>query len=119
MTTVPVTSEELPVPHTDRRIYVAVWANLANGDAGAAMEMPEGADRSVQFEGTFDGGTVEWEGSNDGTNFHTLTDPQGNTISKTDSSISQVVEVARYMRPRVPSGGASTSITATVLVCRR
>lgn len=117
--TISYASDELPVPHTDRRIYVVTWTGLVNGDSGTAFEMPEAADRSVQFTGTFDSGTILWEGSNDGSNYATLTDPQGNSISKTAASIEQIVELTRYMRPRVSAGGAATALSATLLVCRR
>lgn len=84
---------------------------LTGTDDGAPMQFAEWADRSVQFVGTWGGGTVVWEGSNDGgTTWLTLTDPQTTSISKTANGLEQVVEVTEYARPR-----ASVSVTSVVV----
>lgn len=89
------------------------WGPLANGDDGASVQYGAFTDRSIQFRGTFGtGGTVVLEGSNDGTNWQTLTDPQGNVISKTAASIEAITEATRYVRPRVTAGDGTTAITA-------
>lgn len=94
-----------------------VWSPLANGDDGQALQYGAYTDRSVQFAGTFGtGGTVVLEGSNDGTNWQPLTDPQGNTISKVAPSIEAITEATRYVRPRVTAGDGTTAITAIVFV---
>ena len=93
---------------------VVTWAALANGDSGDPVELASHTDRSVQFVGTFDTSTVVWEGSNDGTNYVTLTDPQGNAISKAAAAIEAISEMTRYMRPRCTAGGATTAIVTTL-----
>lgn len=86
---------------------------------GAPINLTEFADRSLQITGTFgSGGTIVWEGSNDGTNYVTLTDPQGNAISKTAAAIEAVTEVTQWARPRVTAGDGTTDLDVTVL-CRR
>ena len=91
------------------------WADLADGDEGEAVQYGSFSDRSVQFVGTFGGGTVMFEGSNDGVNYATLSDPQGNPLSKTSAGIEAVLEATRYVRPRV-SGGAGGAITVILFV---
>lgn len=76
------------------------------------------ADRSVHILGTFDGATVVVEGSNNGASYLTLTDPQGNGISKTSAAIEQITEQALFTRPSASGGGAAMAITV-VVVCRR
>lgn len=100
--------------------HVIAWETLTTtDDTGAAIEMPGSADRSIQFNGAFSvGGTIVLEGSNDGTNYVTLTDPQGNAISKTADGIEAVQELTRYVRPRVTAGDGSTSLNAYLLVKR-
>lgn len=99
--------------------HVITWASMAGADTGTACEMPGSAIRSVQISGTFDAATVVVQGSNDGSNYVTLTDPQGNPISKTTASIEAIEEVTRYIRPSTSGGGVNSSITVSLLVVRR
>lgn len=92
------------------------WSSLANGDSGEAVEALKYSDRSIQFIGTFGtGGTIVLQGSNDGTNWVTLTDPQGNSISKTSAALEMVSELTRYVRPNVTAGDGTTSLTAILI----
>lgn len=97
---------------------VTVWAAMAGADTGERVKLVQFADRVVQVEGTFDGATVVFEGSNDDTNYHTLMDPQGNALSFTASGLEAVLEAPFYVRPRTSGGGVSTAVTVT-LVGRR
>lgn len=97
------------------RSHVVTWTGLLNGDDGSAVELYGSTVRSMQITGTFgSGGTILIEGSNDGTNYATLTDPQGNAISKTAASIEAIEEVTRYIRPRVSAGDGTTTLVATL-----
>jgi hypothetical protein len=99
--------------------HVISWTGLLNGDTGVPVEMPGSHIRSVQILGMFGvGGTIVLEGSNDGTNYVTLTDPQGNAISKTSAGIEQVQEATRFIRPRVTAGDLDTSLSVYTLVKR-
>ena len=100
----------------DGSVKKFVWT-LTGTDAGYPIPFSEWADRSIQFAGTWGGGTIVWEGSNDGgTTYFTLTDAQTTAISKTADALEQIVEVTEYARPR-----ASVSVTSVVcsLVVRR
>ena len=88
-------------------------------DVGAPVQWVEYADRCVQVAGTFGtGGSVTIEGSNDGTNFVVLTDPQGNALTVTAARIEQILELPRYVRPRVTAGDGTTSLTVTICMRR-
>jgi hypothetical protein len=90
---------------SDGSAILVKYDNLTQTDLNPApIEWAEWADKSVQVIGTFGGGTIVIEGSNDGINWVTLTDPQGNAISKTTAFVEQIMEVTRYVRPRVTSG---------------
>jgi len=81
--------------------------------------MPGSADRSVQVTGTFGaGGNLRIEGSNDGTNYSALTDPQGNALDFTATKIEGVLELTRYIRPRATAGDGTTSLTVTMILRR-
>jgi len=52
---------------------LATWAAMATGDVGAGVPIAYAADLTGQVTGTFGGGTITWQGSNDNTNWHPLT----------------------------------------------
>ncbi len=103
-------------PPGDGSIITYSWTMVTATDTGAPIPFAQWADRSVQFAGTWGGGTVVWEGSNDGTNYITLTDPQANAISKSADAIEQVMEVTLWARPKVTVSVTSVVIT---LLARR
>ena len=93
------------------------WTLTGTND-GAPMQFAEWADRSVAMTGTWGGGTVVWEGSNDGgVTYYTLNDPQAVAISKTANALEQVIEVTEYARPRASVG--VTSVVVSVVVRRQ
>lgn len=107
--------------------HVITWTPLTETNAdGAAIEMPGSADRTIQFVGNFGaGGTVILQGSNvlapvvgTDTDWFTLTDPQGNAISKTAAAGEAVLELTRWIRPKI-SAGTGVSVTAMLLVKRK
>ena len=96
---------------------VATWPSMLNGDDGQPIELANFADRSVQVHGTFGvGGMVVIEGSLDGENYATLTDPQGNALAFSSAKIEAISELARWIRPRVTNGDGTTSLTVTMLL---
>lgn len=115
MATVNATVEDVS---GDGKVRKITWKNLTTTNAdGAPAVWVAWADRSIQFTGTFGtGGTIKLQGSNDGTNWIDLTDPQGNAISKTAAALEAVLEVAQYVRPYVSAGDGTTDLTATLLM---
>lgn len=100
--------------------HVISWTGLLNGDDGTPIIMAGASIRSVQFVGTFGaGGTIIFEGSNDGTNYFTLTDPQGNAVSKTAAGAEALEECTKYVRPRVTAGDGTTDLKAYLYVSKR
>jgi hypothetical protein len=96
---------------------IVVWADMANGDDGAPIELANFTDRSVQVVGTFgSGGSVRIEGSLDGVNYAPLTDPQGNSLDIATAKIEAVTEIVRWIRPRVTAGDINTLLTITMLM---
>jgi len=125
MATVPFSKDDGPIANGDASVQKITWSNLANGDDGTPLtDFAAFADRSVQFVATAwgSGGTVILEGSNDGTNYHTLTNLQGTSISKTSISgtlLEQITEACFYTRPRVTAGDGDTDIDIVMMVRRR
>jgi hypothetical protein len=102
-------------PTGNSRAFVASWANLALGDTGDTLPFAQFTDRSVQVSGSLGGATLVVEGSNNGTDWATLTDPQGNDLLLTTAKIEMVTEATLYIRPRVSGGNGTTDITVTLL----
>lgn len=94
------------------------WGPLVSGDDGASVELPSNyQDRTVQIVATFGDGTVTLQGSNDGSNFVTLKDINGTTISKTAAALEQVGVNSRHVKPAF-SGTTGTACTVTMFVKR-
>lgn len=96
-----------------------LWSGLLNGDLGAPVQFADISDRSVQIEGTFGvGGTVLIQGSNDGANWRTLTNPAVAALSITTAGVYQVTEATQNIRPNVSAGDGTTSINVTAFFRR-
>lgn len=101
----------------DGSARLITYTGLSESDTTPSeFEIIEWADRSVQVVGTFNAGTVTIEGSNDGTNWAALTDPQGNALAIKSAKIEQISEITRFVRPRVTAG---TGVSVTVIFALR
>lgn len=105
------------LPSGNTKTLIVRWAGMANGDDGEAINFSQYTDKSVQVFGTFGaGGSVCIEGSNDGSNWAVLTDPQGNDLNITAAKIEMVTEATQFVRPRVTAGDGTTSLTVVLLM---
>lgn len=95
------------------------WTGLDNDDSGSPVELIDYPDKTATITGTFGaGGTIVIQGSNDGTNWFTMTDAQSAAVSKTAAAMELLVEAPRYIRPLVTAGDGTTSLTVQIM-CRR
>lgn len=100
----------------DGSVLKYTWV-LTGTDDGAPIPFAQWSDRSVQFVGTWGGGTVVFEGSNNGgTTYATLNDAQANAITKTADALEQVVEITELARPRPTVSVTTVTIS---LIARR
>lgn len=105
------------LPTQTSKAFLREWAALANGDDGDALSCAQYTEKSAQVVGTFGvGGAVQIEGSNNGTDWSVLTDPQGNALTFTGAKIEMVAEATMYIRPRVTAGDGTTSLTCILMV---
>jgi hypothetical protein len=96
--------------------FVARWDGLLAGDDGDALHVTQYTDKGLQVSGTFGGASLRFEGSNNGTDWATLSDPQGNDLLLTSAKIEMVTEATVYVRPVVVGGDGTTSLTVNLLV---
>lgn len=99
------------------------WTGLTNAstDDGTPFDTLDYADISIQVFGTFGvSGNLRIEGSNEATptTWATLNDPQANALDFTAAKMEQVLEMPRWIRPRITNGDGTTSLTC-VLWARR
>lgn len=111
------TRSAVPVTGRDKKLIRVKWEGLLNGDDGTPVEMGAWPDRSVQVIGTFGtGGSVSLEGSNDGTTWKALTDPQGNATTFTAAGIEAITELTWKIRPRCTAGDGTTDLDVWVMM---
>lgn len=107
-----------PVIEPRARSVIILWEGLGNDDQGIASHYMAFADRSVQVVGTPGGATTTIQGSNDGTNWVTLTDPQGNALTFVGTTgLEAISEITAYVRP-ITAGGAGTDVDVYLVAAR-
>lgn len=87
----------------------AQWDDITENDTGKAVEVPAGIQRLViQVNGDLTtSGAITMQGSNDGTNFGTLQDPEGdNIVISTANVMWRLDHIPRYIRPTASAGTA-------------
>lgn len=100
-----------------RGVHKTTWPSLTNVDSGAVQSASRLSDKSIQVDGTFDGGTVTIEGSNSGPSgpFFTLTDPQGNSIALTSAGGESITENVQFIRPTGSGGLGGMSVNVNLI----
>ena len=99
----------------NERVDIITWSNLSGAadDEGRDYVSYLRPDKTVQVLDGFSGDTLVIEGSNDGTNYETLTDADGNALSFTGPGLKFVRESPHYLRPRI--GGGTGSVTVILV----
>lgn len=113
----------IAITSTDRNSVngatLVTWEALGDADQGAGYAMPYAADITVQAIGTFGSATVRLQGSNDGTNWHGLTQKGGTTaLTFTAAGLHSVNEMPAYIRPTT-TGGTGTDVDVIVAIHAR
>jgi len=100
-----------------KRDMIVTWTPLLNGDTGEILNNLENRFSTVQIAGTFGaGGSVNLEGSLDGSAWTILQDPSNAAITLTSAGMVTVRDVVKYFRPNVTAGDGTTALTCILLV---
>ena len=100
----------------DNTVLLVTW-DLTTADAtGVEVAWSNYADRSVTFTGTWGGATAALEGSNDGSTWVPITDPQGTAITRTSNGIEAATEITRFVRAKLTTAGVGATVTAILLM---
>ena len=95
---------------------LVTWDAMATGDSGAPFGLNAAADITIQVTGTFGGSTVTFQGSNDGTNWHPLTQ-RGSTTNMAYTAAANHIcqEMPAFIRPNITGGtGSAFKVTAAI-----
>ena len=91
---------------------VTTWSAIPNGNQGLAQSAAQYNDKCIQVGGTFGAaGSVQLEGSNDGTTWFILHDPSSAALTFTAAGLKEVLENPLYIRPNVTAGDGTTALT--------
>lgn len=116
----PVATQE----SSDGSVFKIVWGPLTTTNRTGSKVGLNGtvpicrlSDKTVHFTGDFGAGTplLTLQGSNDGTNWLPLTDPQGTAITYGAAAMEAVVENPLYIRPSLAAGDGNTSVTVILV----
>ncbi len=113
----------IALTRTDRNsvngAILLTWEALGDADSGAPFALPFAADITVQAIGTFGSATVRLQGSNDGVNWHAMTQKGGTTtLGLTSAGVHSVNENPAYIRPATV-GGTGTDVDVIVAIHAR
>lgn len=115
MATIAATVDRNTVPGA----ILVTWTPLATGDVGGGIPIAYAADLSLQQFGTIGGSTTTWQGSNDNSTWHPMTQRGGTAdMSYTTASLHLAQENPAFIRP-VVTGGTSVSITCVAAIHAR
>jgi hypothetical protein len=91
------------------------WALTTADSDGRAVQWVDYSDRTFTATGTFGGGTLTIEGSNDGTNWVTLSDAAGGgNATATAATALTIVELTRFVRPNL-TGSTAATVSVTLI----
>ena len=87
------------------------WETVTEADTTAPITVPgiKGAVGSFQAVGTWGSATAVLQASNDGTNWVTVQDVEGNAVSMTADGLVDISSAALYLRVST-SGGSSQDL---------
>ncbi len=103
----------------DDSCVLFTWALTSTNTDGLPIEWTQWSDRCLQFVGTWGGATLTMQGSNDGTNWFTLSKAaNGNDFTATADGGEQVIETPRFFRPNLTTAGVGASISVLLLARR-
>jgi CRISPR/Cas system CMR-associated protein Cmr3 (group 5 of RAMP superfamily) len=98
------------------RVMSITVAALANGDTSSNIDFSTHSDKTVQIAGTFGaGGSINVEGSNDGTNWMILTDMAGDAITMVAAGLVTIMENPLFVRANVTAGDENTDLTMVIV----
>ncbi len=109
-------------PSQGLHYVVVTWETLTTtNDTGRAVKIPEWADKTIMFTATWGaGGSVSLEGSNDGTTYFILNEPDNTSpVTATANALMTVLANPLWVRPRVTAGDGTTDVDVKLIATQK
>lgn len=114
-----VTPTLTKVGDQDDSAILLTWALTTANTDGSLIEWTQWADRCFQAAGTWGGATLTIQGSNDGSNWFTLSNAAGAAAATfTADGGKSIIELPRYVRPNLTTPGTGATVSVTLLARR-
>ena len=106
----------ISINNTQTPFYTRVtWSGITESDTGGSATIKPTLKRgTVIFGGTFNGGTVSLQGSIDGTNYATLVDFLGNSISASAATTFEFETLVPFVQVSNNGSGSSEDVDVSI-----
>jgi len=95
---------------------LATWSSLLTTETGNKADLSRWPTKSIQVSGNAGtGGSINVQGSNDGTTWATLDESPGDGLGTMAIGIKDILQNTRYVRPVVVSGDEATNFKVQIL----
>lgn len=110
------TAAKVFIPSPRARVHGISWTMAHADTVGDPVELTAWQDRTVHLFGTWDSATIVIQGSNEATptNWVTLRDPGGTSLSFTSDGMKAILELPRWIRPSKSGGAANDAVTVII-----
>jgi hypothetical protein len=97
-------------------VWQCEWESLLTGETGDMASLSKWPVKSIQISGTAGaGGSINVQGSNDGTNWASLQDALGNGLATAAPGIYSIEQNTKFIRPAVVSGDGTTDLKVVIV----
>lgn len=105
------------ITYPEKKVARAVWAGLASGSlVGQAQNFSRYKEITIHVHGVIGGSTVQLKGSNDGSQYQTLTVDGSNLASFTTTSIRTLAAFPISLLPEITANASgSTNVTVEIV----
>lgn len=99
-----------------KRVAKSVWSGVVEATtAGDAVSFARYDKVTVEVVGTFGGASVQMKGSNDGSNYQTMTTEGSQPMTFTAEGVKIAYEAPLFLKPVIANGSGPTSLTVTAV----
>jgi hypothetical protein len=97
-------------------VWRTEWSSLLTGETGDKADLSKWPTKSIQISGTAGaGGSVNIQGSNDGTNWSSLQSATGDSLATAAPGMYSIDQNTQHIRPLVVAGDGTTNLKVVII----